>query len=103
MKAKMRFKGRLKRLVLSGRKTQTRRLSGVYRVGARYRLNHEYDILILSKRREKLGDISPSDVRAEGFRSLEEFVKAWKSIYGWWDPNRFVWVYEFRLVPKGKG
>ena len=92
----------MKRLVLSGRKTQTRRLSGVYRVGARYRLNHEYDILILSKRRERLGDISPSDVRAEGFRSLEEFVKAWKSIYGWWDPNRFVWVYEFRLVQKGE-
>jgi len=45
-----------------------------------------------------LGDITPEEVHKEGFSSLKEFKKTWKSIYGSWNPGMEVWTYEFKVI-----
>ncbi|MCW4048073.1 MAG: ASCH domain-containing protein [Candidatus Bathyarchaeota archaeon] len=99
------FKRRNLRAILEGRKTQTRRvhkhtwqIGKVYAVRTSYFGKPEGYIRIVRKFRQRLGDISPEDVRKEGFRSLEEFQKAWTAINGCWDPEQVVTVYEFILL-----
>jgi len=95
----IRFKRCFLPLILEGRKTQTRRFSGRYQVGEIYRVNRtEIWILITRKYRQRLQDITLEDVHREGFRSQEEFRRAWTRIYGSYDPNQQVWAYEFRLI-----
>jgi len=75
---------------------------------------------ITGVRVERLQDISASDVREEGIQVprcacevcsqqasictadagvyVEAFRDLWQSIYGNWDANPWVWVYEFRRV-----
>jgi hypothetical protein len=99
--------------VLRGKKTQTRRLSDRYQVGRIYGIRTWiYEkalarIKITAKRQERLGDISPEDLRREGYETLEEFKEAWTKFYAkklGWHPELIVWVYDFVLVeaPKGK-
>jgi len=86
-------------LILSGEKTQTRRLSGRYRPGEIYRVNNtEIWILITRKYRQRLGDISREEIFKEGFSSPSEFRQAWKRIYGRYDPDLQVWAYEFKVI-----
>ena len=96
----MLFKRHQIRKILLGEKTQTRRLSRMtYQVGKVYRIrNADVEILITRRWRERLGDISEEDVKKEGYETLEEFKKAWTEIYGRWDPDDIVWVYEFKVV-----
>lgn len=85
--------------ILRGEKTQTRRTSGRYRAGVIYQVNNTpILILITRKYRQRLGDISQEEIRAEGFKTLEEFKAAWTRIYGRWDPDTPVWTYQFRLA-----
>jgi len=56
------------------------------------------EILITRRWQERLGDISPEDVKKEGYETLEDFKKAWTDIYGSWNPDDIVWVYEFKVV-----
>lgn len=91
-------------LVLSGRKTQTRRVQR-----PRMAVGHSYAvqpgrgkkslgrIFVLDIREERLGDISAGDARAEGYRSREEFFESWRTIHGSVDLDAPVWVIEFRL------
>ncbi|MHC4566642.1 MAG: ASCH domain-containing protein [Planctomycetota bacterium] len=59
-----------------------------------------YRIWIESIRRERLHDISPADLLAEGgYKSIDEFRAKWNEIYKhtsmkkyWWDKNPDVWV-----------
>jgi len=51
--------------------------------------------LIVDVRRERLGDLSDRDARAEGFRNLEEFRSVWRSIYGGFSPDQLVVAIEF--------
>lgn len=37
-----------------------------------------------------LGDITLSDLKAEGFKSLAAFIDAWLDIFGYWDPNQII-------------
>jgi len=48
--------------------------------------------------KQRLGDISPDEVRKEGFNTLDEFKKEWIEIYGEWNPDKDVWVVEFEAV-----
>ena len=90
-------------LILSGWKTQTRRVQGHYKTGEMYRVNDtDIQILITRRYRQRLGDISNEESRKEGFSSREEFRRTWKRIYGHWNPDQKVWVYEFILHPKIK-
>lgn len=90
--------------ILNGEKTQTRRTGKrQYRVGRRYRLQRSWfewtdiKILITRRFRQKLGEISPEDVKKEGYNTLEEFRRAWIEINGNWNPEQVVNVYEFKL------
>jgi len=93
--------------VLRGKKTQTRRLSGIYRVGITYGIRtwiYEKSlarIRITGKRQERLGDISAEDLEREGGYTLEEFKEMWTSFYAkkmGWHPELNVWVYDYVLV-----
>ncbi|MEM2975838.1 MAG: ASCH domain-containing protein [Candidatus Bathyarchaeia archaeon] len=99
--------------VLRGKKTQTRRLSGRYKVGHTYGVRTWiYEkalarIKITAKRQERLGDISQEDLKREGYETLEEFKEAWTKFYAkklGWHPELIVWVYDFVLIqaPEGK-
>jgi hypothetical protein len=55
-------------------------------------------IELLDIRFQHLGNISEEEARAEGFASLEEFIRAWLEIHGNYDPEQPVWALEFRLV-----
>ena len=85
--------------IISGEKTQTRRLSSRYHIGEVLSVNgSEIWILITRKYQQRLGEISMQEIRKEGFNSPEEFQKAWKSIHGSWNPNMKVWAYEFKVI-----
>ena len=85
--------------ILRGEKTQTRRLSDRFRIGEIYRVNSsEIWILITRKYQQRLGDITPEEIRREGFSSLKEFQDTWKRIYGRWNPDAQVWTYEFKVI-----
>ena len=88
--------------ILRGEKTQTRRpfrSNNNFKVGEVLKINNSnIHILISHKYAQKLGEISSEEIRKEGFSSPEEFQEAWKRIYGEWDPEQQVWVYEFKLL-----
>jgi len=93
------------RLILEGKKTQTRRRHiHVLKVGRVYRIQRNWyewtDIRIIITRafQQRLGDISEEDARREGGYTLEEFRSVWEEINGSWDPQEVVWVYEFEYM-----
>jgi len=100
------FKKKHVKLILEGRKTATRRLTGRYKLGRVYAVQGWlYDrargyILIVKKYRQKLGDMSEEDIRKEGCSSREEFIREWEESYGpgSYQPDLEVWVYEFKLI-----
>jgi len=94
-------------------KTQTRRPSKswsgrAYKVGDVLPLRDGYNGPTLAKIRitrrfqQRLGEIPMEDIQKEGFRSLEEFKREWTNIYGEWNPDQIVTVYEFRLIEENK-
>ena len=101
----MMFKKDLLDMVLSGRKTQTRRLhKHALKVGRTYKVNKNYFettgeyIRITKVFPQKLINITQEEIIKEGFSNLEEFREAWIRINGNWDPNMVVTVYEFELA-----
>ena len=102
----MLFKKKHVKLILEGRKTATRRLTGRYKRGKVYAVQDRLYgrarcyILIIRKYRQKLGDMSEEDIRKEGCSSREEFIREWEESYGpgSYRPDLEVWVYEFKLI-----
>jgi hypothetical protein len=99
------FKRHLLELVRQRRKTQTRRTSKyeltvgrIYSIKERYYDQPRGYIKITQKFKQRLGDVTEPEARAEGFNSIEEFQKAWKQIYGSWNPDQIVTAYEFKFV-----
>ena len=90
--------------VLSGEKTQTRRKRRPnVKIGGEYRLRKGYSwlqtrITVTGLWRQRLGDVTPDDVRREGFETLDELMEAWAGIYEDWDPDQEVWVVDFVLT-----
>lgn len=93
--------------MLARRKTQTRRISLYeYREGSIQSIRDNYlpgpakgYVKIQRKYKQKLGEITDSEIRAEGFNNLEDFKQAWLDSYGVWNPDQLVTAYEFSLVP----
>lgn len=96
------FKKRFIDPILSGAKTQTRRVGKRrWNVGSIHQARTSYvseafaHLRILDVRQERVGDITETDARAEGVGSVEEFVRLWPTINGEWDPDLAVWVVTF--------
>jgi hypothetical protein len=101
------FKRRLIPMVLSGVKTQTRRIhKRRWIIGHTYKIKDQYcskglgTIKITRAFKQRLGDISEQDAQKEGFKNRTEFIDAWNTINGSWNPDTIVTVYEFILVEK---
>ena len=101
----MMFKRELLDLVISGKKTQTRRLhKRVLKEGRIYALKRSWikstgDYIKITKvARQRLGEVTEEEAEKEGFNSLEEFRNAWVRINGSWDPDMEVVVYDFKLT-----
>lgn len=100
------FKPEHVRLILSGGKTQTRRLGkrrlnvgAVHQCKTRRNADPFARVEILDVRGERLGDISDDDVRREGYEERGDYIEAWERIYRRpWDDEMEVWVVDFRLV-----
>jgi hypothetical protein len=104
----MLFKADLLAKVLSGQKTQTRRLgTKQFTVGSIQPVSSGYTkpagyIKITRKYRQPLYCMSEKEAKKEGFNSLDEFRQTWIQINGAYNPDQVVTVYEFTLVPKEK-
>lgn len=99
------FKRPFLSLILTGKKTQTRRLNGrklqeghIYAVMDDWTEGPKAYVRIIRKFQQRLGDITPEEIRKEGFNTLEEFKTAWIRCYGSWNPETQVTVYEFEIV-----
>ena len=98
-------------LILSGRKTQTRRIhKRPLKIGKTYGIRRTWfeksiaKITILRAFRQRLGDISIEDIQKEGYNNIWEFRKEWEEIHGPgnWNPDQVVMAYEFRLLTSAK-
>jgi hypothetical protein len=107
----MLFTAALLEKIQDGKKTQTRRIvqsrrgAKVYQIGERVRIAAGYrgasaQIIIRNRRRQKIGEITEEDAVKEGFADVEEFKQTWLKLFGYWDPNQEVWVYDFVLEGK---
>jgi len=101
----MMFQRELLDLVISGKKTQTRRLhkhplkeKQKYVIKRNWYKNTEHYIQIKKVYPQKLSDVTQEEAIKEGFSGLDEFREAWIRINGSWDPEMFVTVYEFELA-----
>jgi hypothetical protein len=99
------FKRKYIDLILQGKKTQTRRISRYrLKIGKAYAVRSKMfepaktRITITRAWRQQLRNLTPEDVRKEGFNSFTEFRQAWIEIYGTWNPDQIVTAYEFRLL-----
>lgn len=96
--------------VLEGRKTQTRRLvkpgelECYYRPGRKYAVQSGRGkpaiarITVLDVRRQRLGDLTFDDARAEGFRSRDAFFAYWTDLHGHVDQDLEVWAIRFCIA-----
>jgi hypothetical protein len=99
------FKKEFLPLILSGRKTQTRRshrrllrVGQTYSVQVNWTRSTGYSIRILDRYYQKLGEVSEAEANKEGFNSLEELKEAWIKITGQWNLNQEIVAYEFKIT-----
>ena len=99
----MLFRRHLIEKILRGEKTRTIRPTGKYKVGRTYIIQerpgvNRGKILVLRKVPKKLGELTEEDVLPDGYGSLEAFRRAWIRMYGTFDPEALVWLYDFEVV-----
>lgn len=99
------FKKQFLSKIRENKKTQTRRLKQPrIKIGKTYHLRSSYQkvlpekILITDIFQQFLGEINLEDIHKEGFESHNEFIKAWREIYGSYNPEELIWVVEFQYV-----
>jgi len=104
------FPARHAHLVVSGKKTQSRRPRKPEHVRSPMRAGKSYAVSsglgkpsigrieILAAIEQELGDITFEDARAEGFKTRDDFFSWWRSYYGNADPSLPVWTYVFQTT-----
>ena len=94
-------------LILSGRKTQTRRLGKkrwtvgkVYQAKTSYMAKPFAYLKLTDLRYEPLEPMSEADAHAEGYNKLQSYLQAFKEIYKYPldEANPLVWVLDFELA-----
>ena len=88
---------RLVAAAIAGQKTQQRR-DGVYGYpGERFALEGTH-FTLTSLARQRLGDMSEADARAEGYPSLEAYKQIILSMHAGmeWNADALVWVHQFQ-------
>ena len=100
------FKTQFLPKIREGKKTQTRRLKQPrLKIGKSYHIRKNYQttqpekVKILNIFQQKLSEISEEEINKEGFKTKQEFIKAWKAIYRSYDPEATIWVVEFQYLP----
>ncbi len=90
------------KLILAGKKTQTRRLACRYVPGRVYAIQpgrgrKSVGQLTVTDVREdeRLGDLALRDARREGFRTTDEFRAYWTELHGSYNPETRVFVVSF--------
>jgi N4-acetylcytidine amidohydrolase len=103
------FKKEFLPLILSGRKTQTRRthkrqfkVGKVYSIQINRTTSTGHYLRITKRYSQRLGQITEDEAHQEGFNSLEEFRHKWINIYGSWEPEQVIVVYEFIVIDETK-
>lgn len=83
----MLFKEMHIRKIIRGEKTMTRRthkrtfkVGGVYGIRSWFLEKPKHYVKITKKFRQRLDDITFEDVRKEGYKTLEDFKRAWMEI-----------------------
>jgi len=101
------FKKEFVRPILEGKKWQTRRLNrpkvkvgGIYQCKTGRFSPHVFaKIKVTNIRKQRLSEITESEVKAEGMKSKEEFIELFRKIYNLSpDSDPEVWVIEFHTV-----
>lgn len=106
------FKIEHKRMILDGTKTQTRRKgSRRWKAGSIHKCYTRpawvggepfASVRIMAVRRERLGAVTDSDARAEGYRNVVDYLEAYRRIYKVKDMvaelDTEVWVVDFEKV-----
>ncbi|MCS6767499.1 MAG: ASCH domain-containing protein [Candidatus Nitrosocaldus sp.] len=103
------FNRHLVKLIVSGRKVETRRVwkRCIVKPGNVYTASTDYSrkgifahLYIRYVKRQRLGEMSDRDAMLEGFSSLEEFRDVWIRCYGKdsWNPMLEVYVIGFSVV-----
>jgi len=105
----MLFRPEHKDMILSGKKTATRRnwkrpmvkVGGIYKAKLKM-LSKDYfaKIKVTKLFKQELIDMSFDDVRKEGYDNTDDFERVWREINGWWNTDVIVWVIEFEVVKK---
>lgn len=103
------FRPELVSKILTGAKTQTRRIVKQDEDTCRYRKGRIYAVQrrrggravtrveVLKVKRERLHAITGDDARREGFETVDEFLAYWAELYGEKD-DRDVWVITFTVI-----
>ena len=113
----MNFKPELVERILTGQKTQTRRIvsdnprSPWYRERCALKVSRAYAVcpgrgkrgvakvaLVNRPWRQRAGQITDGDAVAEGFISRTAFIDYWRQLHGSFDPDTEVWRIEFALI-----
>lgn len=97
------FKPEMVKAILSGKKSQTRRIGATcrYQPGRSYAVQPgrgkpaSLRITITDVRQEQLGEISLKDAKREGFHTTDEFREYWEDLHHGWTPTLLVWVLTF--------
>ncbi len=93
-------------MILSGRKTQTRRMGkkrwnvgAIHQVKTGFKKDDQFgSVRILNVREEQLKHITEESARAEGYDSVSDYMDIFMKIYGSWTPDQWVWVVDFKVI-----
>ena len=108
----MLFKKEHKEMILSGTKTQTRRIwkrpmvkvGGIYKAKLKM-MSKDYfaKIKVTKLYKQSLPDMTLEEIKKEGYNSYTEFMEIWKEINGDHTVLLYVDVIEFEVVEKVVG